>query len=108
MKHDFAGTSGNPSRSETRGEAAEGLFGVLCQADLAAGVAAGGEQVAQLGVAGVAQAFVRGDQQPPRPIERVVFASVVARVSFWTGRCTSSMLLFAKRTTWNGSATWPT
>ena len=29
------------------------------------------------------------------------------KVSFWTPRRTSSMLLFARRITWNGSATWP-
>ena len=48
------------------------------QADLAAGIA-GGEQAPQLRIRGVAEAFVRGDQQPPDPIEGVVFAAAVAQ-----------------------------
>ena len=48
------------------------------QADLAAGIA-GGEQAPELGIATLAEPFVRGDQQPPRPIERVVLAAAVAQ-----------------------------
>ena len=54
------------------------FFGVPRQAHLAAGIA-GGEQAAELGVATFAEPFVRGDQQPPRTIEGIVFAAAVAQ-----------------------------
>ena len=58
-------------------EAAEGFLGVPCQADLAAGVA-GCEQAAELGVAAFAEPFMGRNEQPPRPIEGIVFAAAVA------------------------------
>ena len=56
---------------------AEGLFGVPGVADLAVGVA-GCEQAAQLGVAAFGDAFVCLEQQPPYPIQRVVFGAASA------------------------------
>jgi site-specific DNA-cytosine methylase len=57
--------------------AAEGFLGVPGEADFAAGVA-GCEQAAEFGVGAPVEAFVRGEQQPPDPIQGVVFAAAVA------------------------------
>ena len=57
-------------------EAAEYFFGVPRQADVAAGIA-GGEQTAELGVAGFAEALVGRNQQPARPPQRVILAVAV-------------------------------
>ena len=48
------------------------------QADLAAGIASG-EQAAELGVAMLAEPLMRGDQQPPRPPQRITLAAAVSQ-----------------------------
>ncbi len=57
-------------------ETAQGFFGVPRQTNLAAGIACS-EQTAEFGVGTFAEPFMSRNEQPPHPIERVLFAAAM-------------------------------
>ena len=86
-------------------DASQCLVGVPGVANLAAGIASC-EQPQQFHLAGLGDAFMAGYEQFAGLIQRIVLRPRWPSVWFWTLRRVSSKALLAKRTTWNGSATW--